>query len=74
MNKTLNLILLFGFLTTIFLAACAGPITIDIGGSGGNDGGGTGDGNSTVSSQTFFILMIVLLVAIFAMVLVAMSR
>ncbi len=71
MNKTLNFILLFSVLTTIFLAACAGPITIDVGGGGG---GTTGDGNVSGSSQIFFILMLVLLVAMFAMVLVAVSR
>jgi len=73
MNKTsnpLSVLLILSLISTILLAACAGPITIDV---GGGDNGSTGDGGN-VSSQTFFLLLIVLLVAMFAMILVAISR
>lgn len=71
-SKSLNIVLTLILFGGVLLAACAGPITIDVGGGGG-DGGGTGDTGS-VSSQTLFLLMIVLLVAMFAMILVAVSR
>ena len=57
-------------LGTLLLASCqGGQITIDI-------NGGFGDGDDAggnTSNQTLFVLMVVLLVAMFAMVLVAMS-
>lgn len=74
--KTLSAVLVVGLIGILLLGACqGGQITIDVGGTGedGGDGGGTGDGGTSVSNQTFFILMIVLLVAMFAMVLVAVS-
>jgi hypothetical protein len=43
-------------------------VTIDIGGSGGNN-----DQGNIAANQTMFILLIVLLVAMVAMVFVAMS-
>ena len=64
--------LVLSLLGAILLGACQdGQITIDING-GGDDGGGAA-GGTTISNQTLFILMIVLLVAMFALVLVAMS-
>jgi hypothetical protein len=68
--KFMHLFLLIATLGALFLGACQGPITIDV---GGNEGGSMGDSGS-VSSQTFFLLLIVLLVAMFAMILVAVSR
>ncbi len=65
--------LVLSLLGAILLGACQdGQITIDINGGGGDDSGGTA-GGTTISNQTLFILMIVLLVAMFALVLVAMS-
>ncbi len=73
-SKSIYFLLAFSLLGAILLGACqGGQITIDVSGDGSGSGdGGTGDGG-TVSGQNFFILMIVLLAAMFAMVLVAVS-
>jgi hypothetical protein len=70
-SNSLSWLLILGVMGAILFSACAGPITIDVG--GGGESGSTGDGG-TVSSQTFFLLLIVLLVAMFAMILVAVSQ
>jgi len=71
--NSMRLLLILSLLSTFAFSACqGGQITIDLPGGGGDGGGDTG-GESAFSNQTLFILMIVLLVAMFAMVLVAMS-
>lgn len=73
MNLALSSTRVFIVLTllgTILLGGCqGGQIRIDLN-TGGGDGG---DAGGTTANQTLFILMVVLLVAMFAMVLVAMS-
>lgn len=67
-SKRSALLLLVCLIGAVVLGACqGGQISIDLGGAG------AGDGESSAANQTLFILMIVLLVAMFAMVLVAVS-
>lgn len=71
--NSMRFVLICTIMGALLLGACqGGQISIDVG--GGNSGSDADEGTGSVSSQTFFILMIVLLVAMFAMVLVAVSR
>ncbi|HLD92935.1 MAG TPA: hypothetical protein VI703_01855 [Anaerolineales bacterium] len=72
LNSSTRLFVALTLLSAVLLVGCqGGQISIDLNGDGGSGGGG--DAGGTVANQTLFILMVVLLVAMFAMVLVAMS-
>ena len=71
LNSSTRLFVALTLLSAVLLVGCqGGQISIDLNGDGGSGGG---DAGGTVENQTLFILMVVLLVAMFAMVLVAMS-